>query len=113
MSYHLTLRHPDAARNSRACDQLVKRPLNGQKVILSLTCQLTSGPTMCSSAFPVVTAAAGTLAGCARLPLGALALLHLARQCGLYALILLLLVQQLGAQVRDLRLHIRIAARPT
>lgn len=58
-----------------------------------------------------ITITAGTLAR-AHLPLGALALLHLARQRGLHALILLLLVQQLGAQVRDLRLHIRIAARP-
>lgn len=47
----------------------------------------------------------------ARLALGARALLHLARQRCLHALILLLLVQQLGAQVRNLRLHVRVAAR--
>ena len=47
----------------------------------------------------------------ARLALGARALLHLARQRRLHALVLLLLVQQLGAQVRNLRLHVRVAAR--
>jgi len=47
----------------------------------------------------------------ARLALGARALLHLARQRRLHALVLLLLVQQLSAQVRNLRLHVRVAAR--